>query len=111
MRRTTYLILAVAGFVIPYYYFVSFLLAQGLDFRAFFQQLFATQIATFFAADLLISSVVFLAYLRRESARHHVGNPWLYVVVLFTVGLSCAWPLFLYVRESRAAPAPPAVSA
>ena len=33
MRKHVYLILAIAGFALPYYYFVSFLAANGLDFR------------------------------------------------------------------------------
>ena len=101
MRKKVYLILAIVGFLLPYYYFVSFLTANGLDFRVFFQQLFGAPISSMFAVDLLISSVVFLVYLRREAARYNIGKRWLYIVVLLTVGLSCALPLFLYVRESR----------
>ena len=101
MMKRVYLILAVAGFVVPYYYFISFLVANGLDFRLFFQQLFATPISSFFAVDLLISCVVFAFYLRPESARYSISKRWIYLVVLLTVGLSCALPLFLYVRESR----------
>lgn len=101
MRKNVYLILSIVGFALPYYFFVSFLATNGLQFRVFFQQLFATPISSFFAADLLISSVVFVFYLRREAARYNIGKRWLYLVVLLTVGLSCALPLFLYVRESR----------
>ena len=103
MRKNVYLILAIAGFVLPYYFFVSFLVANGLDFRLFFQQLFATPISSFFAVDLLISCVVFVSYLRQEAARYSIGRRWPYLVVLLTVGLSCALPLFLFVRESRIA--------
>ena len=101
MRKNVYLILSIVGFALPYYYFVSFLIASGLDFRVFFQQLFGAPISSMFAVDLLISSVVFVFYLRREAARYNMGKRWLYIVVLLTVGLSCALPLFLYVRESR----------
>jgi hypothetical protein len=101
MRKKVYLILSIVGLLLPYYYFVSFLTANGLDFRVFFQQLFRAPISSMFAVDLLISSVVFLVYLRREAARYNIGKRWLYIVVLLTVGLSCALPLFLYVRESR----------
>ena len=101
MRKSVYLILAIVGFVLPYYYFVSFLAANGLDFRVFFRELFATQISSFFAVDLLISCVVFVSFLRQEATRYTIGKRWLYLAVLLTVGLSCALPLFLYVRESR----------
>ena len=101
MRKNVYLILAIVGFALPYFYFVSFLTANGLDFRVFSKQLFGAPISSMFAVDLLISSVVFVFYLRREAARYNIGRRWLYIVVLLTVGLSCALPLFLYVRESR----------
>ena len=100
MKRV-YLILAIAGLVLPYYFFVSFLMANGLNGRLFFQELFATKIATFFAVDLVLSCVVFVSFLREEATRHRIGASWLYLVVMLTVGLSCALPLFLYARESR----------
>ena len=56
---------------------------------------------TFFAVDLLVSSVVFVRYLGQEGTRYSIGYRWVYVVALLTVGLSFALPLFLYVRESH----------
>jgi hypothetical protein len=67
----------------------------------FLQQLFGTPISTFFAVDLLISSVVFVRYLGHEAVRYSIGRQWLYLVALLTVGLSLASPLLLHVRESR----------
>ena len=99
MRRTLYLALAILGFVLPYSFFVRFLAENGLDLGKFGQQLFATPISSFFAADLLISCVVFVVYLRQEAARYNMPRRWLYLAVLLTVGLSCALPLFLYARE------------
>lgn len=100
-RKTLYLILAIIGFAVPYYFFVSFLLAHGFDARLFVRQLFASPISTLFAADLLISSVVFAVFMGRESARLSMKRAWLYLVALCLVGLSFALPLFLYARESR----------
>ena len=96
-----YLVLAVIGFVGPYYFFISFLTAHGLDGKAFVEQLFGTQISSFFAVDLLLSSVVFIRYLRQETTRYAMRGWWLYLIALLTVGLSFALPLFLYVRESH----------
>jgi hypothetical protein len=96
-----YLVLAVIGFVTPYYFLVTFLAAYGLDGRAILQQLFASEISTFFAVDLIIASVVFIVYLTQEAKRHAIPCWWLYLIPLFIVGLSFALPLFLYVREDR----------
>ena len=94
-----YLTLALVGLVVPYYFFISFLLAHGLDGPAFLRQLFGTPISSFFAADLIISCVVFVGFLLRESRRHSIAHWWAYLVALATVGLSFALPLFLYARE------------
>lgn len=99
MRKQIYILLAVIGLVIPYYFLISFLIANGMDGRQFLKQLFGTPISTFFAADLLLSCVVFAVYSGREAARYSMKHTWICTVVLFTVGLSCALPLFLYLRE------------
>ncbi len=96
-----YLVFAVIGIVGPYYFLITFLTAHGLDGRVFLQQLFGSQISTFFTVDLIIASVVFIVYLPREAKRYSIQIWWLYLIPLFAVGLSFALPLFLYVREGR----------
>ena len=99
MRKNAYLFLAVIGLIVPYYFLISFLITHGLDGRLFLKQLFGTPISTFFAADLLLSCVVFAIYSGREVNRHSMKHTWICTLALFTVGLSCALPLFLYLRE------------
>jgi hypothetical protein len=100
-RKLVYLILAVIGFVLPYYFLISFLMTYGLAARVFLNQLFGTPISTFFAADLLISCVVFMIFLRREAERPAMKHQWVYWIALLTVGLSFALPLFLWAREGQ----------
>jgi hypothetical protein len=100
MRRL-YLLLAVMGFVLPYYFFASFLIENGLNLGLLFNQLFANDISTFFAVDLVITAVVFLIYMVREAGRYRMRNWWLYVVATLAVGPSFAFPSFLYFREPR----------
>lgn len=98
MRRM-YLVLAIIGLIVPYYFLISFLLAHGFDARLFLKQLFGTPISIFFAADLVLSCLVFGIYSGREASRYSMSHTWICMVALFTVGLSCALPLFLYLRE------------
>jgi hypothetical protein len=100
MKRL-YLLLAVTGFVLPYYFFVSFLIANGLNLQLFLSQLFANNISSFFAVDLIISAIVFWVFLCREARRYQMGNWWVYIVTTLIIGPSFALPLFLYLRESR----------
>lgn len=101
MIRTLYLLLAIAGFALPYYFFLSFLIENGLDLVLLVNQLFANDISTFFAVDLLITAIVFLVFTYRESQRHGMKNWWVYIVATLLVGPSFAFPLFLYFRESH----------
>jgi hypothetical protein len=99
--RRLYLLLAIAGFVLPYYFFVSFLFENGLDLPLLISQLFANDISAFFAVDLIITAIVFLLFLYSEVPRYQVQNWWLYLVATLAVGPSFAFPLFLYFREGR----------
>lgn len=100
-RKLAYLILAAIGFILPYYFLISFLTTHGFNPRLFFSQLFGTPISTFFAVDLLISCVVFMLFLRQEAERHAMKRQWIYWISLLTVGLSFALPLFLWARETQ----------
>jgi hypothetical protein len=97
--RKVYLFLAIAGLALPYYFFVSFLAQNGLDLALLVEQLFANDISTFFAIDLVITALVFLAFSYREAQGGKVKNWWVYVAATLVVGPSFALPLFLYVRE------------
>lgn len=55
------LLLAVAGFVLPYYFFISFLADTGPDIKLIVEQLFANDFSSFFAVDLLITASPCLA--------------------------------------------------
>ena len=99
--KHVYLLLSVLGFIAPYYFLIPFLLRFGPDGRIFLQQLFATPVSTFFAVDLLLSSLVFLRFMWQESRRYAMADTWLYVLALFMGGLSFALPLFLYFRQFR----------
>ena len=101
IRKRIYLILAVVGFIAPYYFFISFLLAHGLDARLFLRQLFGTTISTLFAIDLILSAYVFVVFMEREGSRLSMKHRWVYLLALLTVGLSFALPLFLLVRDGR----------
>jgi hypothetical protein len=100
MKRI-YLALAALGLIVPYYFFIKFLIQYGFDLSEFTKQLFASPISTFFAVDLLISALVFWGFLYQEAQRSHITNWWVYIVATLLVGLSFAIPLFLYTREVR----------
>jgi Protein of unknown function DUF2834 len=95
-----YLLLAIAGLVLPYMQFVPWVLEHGLDMRLFVAQLFASRISAFFGMDVLVSAAVVVVFLGMERSR--LGSKrWIPLVALLTVGVSLALPLALYLREDR----------
>lgn len=101
MNRNSYLVLAVLGFLVPYYFFFQFLATHGLNVSLLVQQLFANSISTFFAVDLVLSIIVFWMYMFAEANKLQMKNAWLYLLASLLVGLSFALPLFLYFRERK----------
>lgn len=92
--KNVYLVLAIVGAVVPYFFFLQFFAESGINLSAFISALFANGAAGGFTADLLITSGVFWIYMfsRREGPA-----PWLFIVLNLTIGLSCALPGYLYV--------------
>ena len=94
-----YLPLALAGFTVPYYFFLSFLIDNGLDIQLLVERLFASDISNFFAVDLLITAVVLLVFSNGEARRYQMTNWWAYALAMLFVRPSISFPIFLYGRE------------
>lgn len=99
--KTLYLILCIVGVVLPYWQFLPWLAANGMNFTLFFHQLFANRISAFFAMDVLVSAVALIVFARRESPHLTGFSRWLPLIAVLTVGVSLALPLFLYLRERK----------
>lgn len=97
--KQVYILLAIAGAVLPYSQFIPFLQENGLNIALFTSQLFATDISSFFAIDFLISCFIFWIFLYEETRRLHIKYWWLCIIATLTIGLSFALPLFLYMRR------------
>ena len=88
----------VAGTLIPYWFAVPFFLAHGADFHLFAAQLFGSPISAFFGADLILASIIFLSWSRRDAADKKIEGWWLVLAANLTVGLSLALPFYLLKR-------------
>ncbi|WP_420644228.1 DUF2834 domain-containing protein [Candidatus Leptofilum sp.] len=98
--RLFYLVMAVVGTVLPWLLFGQFFAQEGLNIPLFVQSLFVNGAAGGFSADVLISIVVFLVWATVDAQKNGVSRWWLIFPASFTVGLSLALPLYLYLREA-----------
>ena len=99
--KTIYLLLCFVGAVLPYWQFVPWVAEHGLNLALLVQQLFANRISAFFGMDVVVSAVALIVFMRVESARQAIGNRWIPLLAVLTVGVSLGLPLFLYMRERR----------
>jgi hypothetical protein len=98
--KNAYLALAIAGTVLPYYFFAQQMSASGADIVGFMALGFANPVAAGFSTDLVISSIVF--WVCMFSAGPDAPRPWVFIAFNLTVGLSCALPAYLYWKARKA---------
>jgi hypothetical protein len=99
--RWVYLLLAVLGTVLPYSQFVPWLAEHGLNVRLLFTELFLGRVSAFFGLDAIVSALVLLVFIFSEGTRRKIGRLWLPVAATCLIGVSCGFPLFLYLREGK----------
>lgn len=97
--KSFYLFAAVIGAIVPGIFFAQFIQLNGLDLSAFVSALFVNGAAGGFSSDLLISSFVFWAYMFQQMKNNPTTKPWLFMALNLGIGLSCALPAYLYVKE------------
>jgi hypothetical protein len=101
--QATYLILSVLGMLLPLSQFVPWLVKNRLAVPLLIQEAFGSPISAFAWADVLVSAVVVLVFIRAEGRRLRISSRWVPVVALCLVGVSLALPLFLFMRERHIA--------
>ncbi|MBC7924988.1 MAG: DUF2834 domain-containing protein [Bryobacteraceae bacterium] len=101
--RTThlYLLLALAGTVIPYIPFTSWVLENGWDVHRFRDELFVNRVSAFFGLDVVLSATTLLVSLSRGPLRLGIGGGLVCLMATFLVGVSAGLPLALYFRERQ----------
>ena len=100
--KWVYAALCVLGTALPYYFLTPFLLDEGLNIRLMVSQLLSSRVSSFFAADVIVSSLVLFAFIYHETRKRPVRFWWLAIAGALTVGVSLGLPLFLLLRELEA---------
>jgi hypothetical protein len=94
-----YLIVAVLGTVIVWWFFGSYFVAHGPDVAGFIGSLFVTAPGTGFSLDLLMSIGLFWVWSLIDARRNGVAHWWVVLPTASFVGLILAMPLYFYLRE------------
>lgn len=103
--RHVYLLLLIVGIALPYWQITPWFLKNGLDIPLFFSELFSNRVSGSFGMDVTVSTVVLLVFAWTETRRLKMsrGSLIFAAVVLgtFGAGVSCGFPLFLYLRQKH----------
>ncbi len=99
------MILALAGFALPGILLIKEILAgNGMPVLSaplvFIKHVMSSHALLALASGLFISLLVFVAWTWNDARRYRINNVWAYWLLAFLFGLSGAFPLFLYARES-----------
>ncbi|MBB2169020.1 DUF2834 domain-containing protein [Gluconacetobacter aggeris] len=99
--RHRYFALCVLGVATPYAFFVPWLLDHGLVPGAFIRDLAVNRVSLFFAADVVVSALVLFRFAWTEHRAGRLCRVWPVYAATLLAGVSCGFPLMLFMRQAR----------
>jgi hypothetical protein len=103
IARVLYLVLAIAGLVMTWYYNLQFMAESGgsFDLMEFVAAGATNSAAKSLSWDLAIACVAGLTWIYFESKRMDLRFFWVYIILAFGVAFAFAFPLFLFIRQGK----------
>ena len=97
-----YLLLAVFGLIITWYFNYKFYqLETDTSLRNFIALTATTWPAKSISADISVVAICFLIWMIKESFNLNIKLWWLVLILTFLVALAFSFPLFLYLRAQK----------
>ncbi len=97
--KNFYLFSCIAGFFLPYAFFLGWLQENGFNVSLFFATVTGENLSLFAWFDVLITALVLLVFIVIEGRRQQLPRLWLPIAGTCVVGPSFGLPLFLYQRH------------
>ncbi len=97
-QSTLYLLLVIPGIAAPWLFLLGFFRGGGPSIPLFFASIFVNSVSSAVAADLIVSCLVFFAFVWAEGRRLGLDRLWVYILASLCLGLSVGLPLFLSTR-------------
>ena len=103
LPRIIYLLLALLGLVMTWYYNLQFISASGgsFDIGEFIAAGSTNAAAQSLSWDLAIACIAGLIWIFYESRRLGMRFFWIYIILAFMIAYAFAFPLFLFIRQGR----------
>lgn len=103
LPRIIYLLLAILGLVMTWYYNLQFISESGggFDIGEFIAASSTTAAAQSLSWDLAVACITGLIWIFYESRRLGMRFFWIYIILAFSIAYAFAFPLFLFVRQGK----------
>lgn len=98
-----YLFLTVIGAAVPFGSLIPWFINNGLDLVAFFNAAIENPISIFAWLDVLVTAAVLLTFIVVDGNKNKIEFRWLAIVGTLAIGVSCGFPLYLYLKEKQRA--------
>ena len=99
--KKLYFLLCIIGFVLPYYHLINFLSMNNWSMDGFWDDIFfGSHSVSMIAMDLTVAASAFLIFLIYQSRKNNL-KILKYIICLFIVGFSLAFPLYLYDNHDK----------
>ncbi|OZV66410.1 DUF2834 domain-containing protein [Winogradskyella aurantia] len=97
-----YILLAILGLVLTWYYNIQFYLSvQDTSIWNFIDQTNTTFPAKSISADISVVAITFLIWMTYESLKLKIKYWWVVIPLTFLIAIAFSFPLFLYMRANR----------
>ncbi|MCC6007742.1 MAG: DUF2834 domain-containing protein [Rhodobacteraceae bacterium] len=103
LLRKLYLLLAIVGTVVPMYFFISWFLEFGFDIGGMMQAWNVNDASSGLVWDLTIAAITLNIWIIVESITRRDWLSLLVIPTIYCIGVSCALPLYLFVRSRERA--------
>ena len=97
--RIVYLLLAFWGTIHPMYYFISWFQAEGWDIMKMVDAWHVNNATSGLVWDLTIAAVSLTIWILVEAIKNRNWLSLLAIPATYCIGVSCALPLYLYLRS------------
>ena len=103
IQRILYLLLAIAGLIMTWYYNLQFIAESGgsFDLALFLAESSSNAASQSLSWDLAIACIAGLVWTFFESRRLGLRFFWVYIILTFGVAYAFAFPLFLFFRQGK----------
>ena len=99
--KNLYLLLAIVGGVVPFIFFFQHFATEGVFLYPFVEAAFGNSVASGIGTELLMTSFVFWLAMFHQQKAGKGPSPVPFIVLNLLVGLSCAFPAYLYARQVK----------